>query len=35
MPTLVRAPKVLSRWWFWSAIAGLLLVVAQLTLGRP
>ncbi len=31
----MRVPKVLSRWWFWSAIAGLLLVVVQLTLGRP
>lgn len=31
----VRVPNVLSRWWFWSVIAGLLLVVVQLTLGRP
>jgi hypothetical protein len=31
----LRVPNVLSRWWFWSAIVGLLLVVAQLTLGRP
>jgi hypothetical protein len=31
----LRVPTVLSRWWFWSAIVGLLLVVAQLTLGRP
>jgi hypothetical protein len=31
----VRVPNVLSRWWFWSAIVGLLFVVAQLTLGRP
>jgi hypothetical protein len=31
----VRVPNVLSRWWFWSAITGLLLAVVQLTLGRP
>ena len=31
----VRVPKVLSQWWFWSVIAGLLLIVVQLTLGRP
>lgn len=31
----VRVPKVLSQWWFWSAIAGLLLVVVELTFGRP
>lgn len=31
----VRVPTVLSRWWFWSTIAGLLLVVVQLTVGRP
>ncbi len=30
----VRAPRVLSGWWFWSAIAGLLLVVAELTVMR-
>jgi hypothetical protein len=26
----VRVPSVLSRWWFWSAIVGLLLVVVGL-----
>ncbi len=31
----VRVPNVLARWWFWSAIAGLLLVVAEMTVGRP
>jgi hypothetical protein len=31
----VRVPNVLSQWWFWSAIAGLLLVVMQLTFGQP
>jgi hypothetical protein len=31
----VRVPNVLSRWWFWSAIAGLLLVVVQMTWARP
>ncbi len=31
----LRMPNVLSQWWFWSAIAGLLLVVVQLMLGRP
>jgi hypothetical protein len=31
----VRVPKVLAQWWFWSAIAGLLLVVVELTVGRP
>jgi hypothetical protein len=31
----LRVPNVLPRWWFWSAIVGLLLVVVQLTLGRP
>jgi uncharacterized BrkB/YihY/UPF0761 family membrane protein len=30
-----RLPNVLSRWWFWSALSGLLLVVVELTLGRP
>ncbi len=31
----VRVPTVLARWWFWSAIASLLLVVVELTVGRP
>ncbi len=31
----VRVPTVLARWWFWSATAGLLLVVVELTVGRP
>ena len=31
----VRAPRVLSRWWFWSVIAGLLVVVVELAVGRP
>jgi len=31
----VRMPNVLAQWWFWSAIAGLLLVVVELTVGRP
>jgi hypothetical protein len=31
----VRVPNVLSQWWFWSTIAGLLLVVVQLTLRQP
>ncbi len=31
----VRMPNVLAQWWFWSAIAGLLLVVLELTVGRP
>lgn len=31
----VRVPRVLSRWWFWSAIVGLLVVVVELTVGRP
>ena len=31
----VRVPNVLSQGWFWSAIAGLLLVVVELTVGRP
>jgi len=31
----VRMPNVLARWWFWSAIAGLMLVVVELTVGRP
>ncbi len=30
----VRVPNVLSQWWFWSAIAGLALVVVELTVGR-
>ncbi len=28
----LRTPRVMSRWWFWSAIAGLLLVVVELTI---
>lgn len=31
----VRVPQVLARWWLWSAIAGLLLVVVKLMVGRP
>ena len=31
----VRVPRVLSRWWFWGAIAGLLVVVVELAVGRP
>lgn len=31
----VRVPTVLARWWFWSAIVGLLLVVVGLTVERP
>ena len=31
----VRVPRVLSQWWFWSAIVGLLVVVVELAVGRP
>ncbi len=31
----VRMPNALAQGWFWSAIAGLLLVVVELTVGRP
>jgi hypothetical protein len=31
----VRVPNVLSQGWFWGAIAGLLLAVVCLTVGRP
>jgi len=31
----VRVPRVLSRWWFWSAVVALLVVVVELTVGRP
>jgi len=31
----VRVPRVLSQWWFWSAIVGLLVMVVELAVGRP
>jgi hypothetical protein len=31
----VRVPNALSQGWFWGALAGLLLAVVGLTVGRP
>ena len=31
----LRVPCVLSQWWFWSAIVGLLVMVVELAVGRP
>jgi len=31
----VRVPHVMSKWWFWSAIVGLVVLVVELTIAQP